>query len=122
MLQRLIRFAQLPPSVQLQAARGIIHRHLGYYLIERGWKGHQLGNDRTASVVGLFGTGREYTYATTSGTIAALFPVIGNLGSARALKEVERVFLGRSVRERICGHGGGTTRQAVNVVGCFLAR
>jgi hypothetical protein len=59
-IQKLIRFARLPPRVQLLIAREILRPRVGHYLIERDWKGHQLGNDKTVYLVGLFGTGREY--------------------------------------------------------------
>jgi hypothetical protein len=55
-LQRLIRFAQKSPREQWQVAR----THVRYHLVERGWKVPHQGNDRTAYVIGLLGTGRSY--------------------------------------------------------------
>ncbi|MGB8522141.1 MAG: hypothetical protein WCD43_04170 [Candidatus Acidiferrales bacterium] len=54
MLQKLIRFARKSPRDQLQA--------ICYRLAERDWywKIHSPGNDRTACVIGLFGSGRWY--------------------------------------------------------------
>ena len=53
-LHRLIRFARKSPREQLQVVR--------YHLEETDWywKVHNPGNDRTAYVIGLFGTGRSY--------------------------------------------------------------
>jgi len=55
-LQKLIRFARKSPREQLQAARATVRYHLG----KRDGRVHYLGNDRTAYVIGLFGTGRWY--------------------------------------------------------------
>jgi hypothetical protein len=55
-LQRLIRFARKSPHEQLQVARATVR----YHLMERGWIVPHLGNDRTAYVIGLLGTGRSY--------------------------------------------------------------
>jgi hypothetical protein len=55
-LQKFIRFARKSPREQLQAARATVL----YHLIERGWIVPHLGHDRTAYVIGLFGTGRWY--------------------------------------------------------------
>ena len=55
-LQKLIRFARRSRREQLRVVRGTVR----YHLIERGWKIPHLGNDRTAYVIGLFGTGRSY--------------------------------------------------------------
>src|SRR5229473_1387991 len=55
-LQKLIRFARKSPGEQLRVARATVR----YHLIERGWKIPHLGDDRTAYVIGLFGTGRCY--------------------------------------------------------------
>jgi hypothetical protein len=52
LLQKLIRFARKPLREQLRIAR--------YVAIERGWKVPHLKNDRTAYVIGLFGSGRCY--------------------------------------------------------------
>jgi hypothetical protein len=54
-LQKLIRFARKSPREQLLTARATVR----YHLVQRGWKVH-FGNDRTAYVIGLFGTGRWY--------------------------------------------------------------
>jgi len=53
-LHRLIRFARKSPREQLKVVR--------YHLEETDWywKVHKPGNDRTAYVIGLFGTGRSY--------------------------------------------------------------
>jgi hypothetical protein len=51
-LQKLIRFVRKSPHEKLLQIR--------YHLIERGWKVPRLGDDRTAYVIGLFGTGRLY--------------------------------------------------------------
>jgi hypothetical protein len=40
----------------MQAARATVR----YHLVERGWKVPHRGNDRTAYVIGLFGSGRSY--------------------------------------------------------------
>jgi hypothetical protein len=50
-LQKLIRFVRKSPHEKLQT----IHDHL-----VRPWKVYHLGNDRTAYIIGLFGTGRWY--------------------------------------------------------------
>ena len=55
-LQKLIRFARKSPREQLQVARATVD----YRLIEMGWKVPHLGNDRTAYINGLFGSGRWY--------------------------------------------------------------
>jgi hypothetical protein len=55
-LQKLIRFARKSPREQFRVVRATAR----YHLIERGWKVPHLGNDRTAYVIGLFGTGRLY--------------------------------------------------------------
>jgi hypothetical protein len=58
-LLRLIRFARKSPREQLQRARQFVRDHL----VEMGWKIRKvphLGNDRTAYVIGLYGTGRTY--------------------------------------------------------------
>jgi hypothetical protein len=54
-LQRLVRFAQKPPREQFQAV-GAKVRH---QLFDWGWSPH-LGDDKTAYVIGLYGTGRWY--------------------------------------------------------------
>jgi hypothetical protein len=54
-LHRLVQFARKSPSEQLRAAR--------YHLLNCGvphWRVPRTGNDRTAYVIGLFGTGRWY--------------------------------------------------------------
>jgi hypothetical protein len=53
--QRLIRLAQKPPREQLAT----VQYYLGKPVIPRWYVPH-LGNDRTAYVIGLFGTGRFY--------------------------------------------------------------
>ena len=55
-LHRLIRFARKSPREQLRAVRAKAR----YHLLVRGWKIPHAGNDRTAYVIGLFGTGRSY--------------------------------------------------------------
>jgi hypothetical protein len=58
-LHRLIRFARKSPREQLQAARAIVR----YQWLNCGvprWRIPHAGNDRTAYVIGLFGTGRWY--------------------------------------------------------------
>jgi len=55
-LHRLIRFARKSRREQLQVAR----RHVRYRLLTWGWKFPHVGNDRTAYVIGLFGSGRWY--------------------------------------------------------------
>jgi hypothetical protein len=50
--QKLIRFARKSPREQLASVQ--------YHLVERGWYVPHLRNDRTAYVIGLFGTGRWY--------------------------------------------------------------
>jgi len=52
--ERLAKFERRP----LREQAAIIQAHL----VERGWYITRLGNDRTAYVVGLFGTGRMYVY------------------------------------------------------------
>src|SRR5580658_7870900 len=54
-LHRLVQFARKSPREQLRAAR--------YHLLNCGvphWRVPRTGNDRTAYVIGLFGTGRWY--------------------------------------------------------------
>jgi len=53
-LPTLIRFARKSPRQKLQAVRNRIVE-MDWY-----WKVHKPGNDRTAYVIGLFGTGRWY--------------------------------------------------------------
>jgi hypothetical protein len=53
---RLIRFARKSPPQQLRAVRA----RARYHLLNWGWKIPHVGNDRTAYVIGLFGTGRSY--------------------------------------------------------------
>jgi hypothetical protein len=55
-VQRLAEFTRLSPREQLQKVRAKVFRHLvgGRWIIPRK------GNDRTAYVIGLFGTGRWY--------------------------------------------------------------
>ena len=55
-LQKFISFARKFPREQLQAARAIVRNDL----VEGDSKVPCLGNDRTAYVIGLFGTGRRY--------------------------------------------------------------
>jgi hypothetical protein len=52
LLQKLIRFARKSPREQLAKVQ--------YHLVNWGWNVPHLGNDRTAYVIGLFGTGRLY--------------------------------------------------------------
>lgn len=54
-LQRLIKFARKSPREQLAA--------VNYRLVDWGWKLPHWGNDRSAYVVGLFGSGRGYVKA-----------------------------------------------------------
>ncbi|MGC2283360.1 MAG: hypothetical protein WA603_25325 [Candidatus Acidiferrales bacterium] len=54
--QNFIRFARKFPREQLQAARTIVRNDL----VEGDSKVPCLGNDRTAYIIGLFGTGRRY--------------------------------------------------------------
>ena len=56
MLKKLIRFARKSPREQWQAARVTVRHDL----LKWGWKIPHVGNDRTAYVLGLFGTGRWY--------------------------------------------------------------
>jgi hypothetical protein len=56
MLQKLIRFARKSRREQFQTARATILGHLA----KRGWVVPHLGNDRTAYVIGVFGSGRWY--------------------------------------------------------------
>src|SRR5580704_10418548 len=58
-LNRLIGFARKSPREQLQAAQGSIRSHLLNCGVPR-WRVPHAGNDRTAYVIGLFGTGRWY--------------------------------------------------------------
>jgi hypothetical protein len=51
-VRKLVRFARKSPREQLRA----VH----YRLVQGGWKAPHLGNDRTAYVIGLVGTGRSY--------------------------------------------------------------
>jgi len=53
-LQKLIRFARRSPREKLRSIR----RNLGD--MDWYWKVHSPGNDRTAYVIGLFGSGRDY--------------------------------------------------------------
>jgi hypothetical protein len=55
-LQKLIRFARKSPRAQLQ----LVGAKLDYHLVEKGWKVPRLGKDRTAYVIGLYGSGRHY--------------------------------------------------------------
>ena len=57
-LQKLIRFARTPLRAQLYTARNTVCD----CLVERDWywKVRKPGNDRTAYVIGLFGTGQSY--------------------------------------------------------------
>ncbi len=54
-LQKLLRFARKSPGEQLARVQ--------YHLEGWGWNVPRLGNDRTAYVIGLFGTGRSYVIA-----------------------------------------------------------
>ena len=56
LLQKLIRFSRKSPREQFHTVRTTV----GHHLIERGWEVPHLGNDRTAYVIGLYGTGRSY--------------------------------------------------------------
>src|SRR5271157_4578968 len=56
-LRRLIRFARKSPRKQLAT----FQYHLGPLILPRWCVPHR-GNDRTAYVIGLFGTGRVYVY------------------------------------------------------------
>ena len=55
-LQKLIRFAQKSPREQLQVARALAR----YHLVEGHQDAPRLANDRTAYVIGLYGSGRLY--------------------------------------------------------------
>src|SRR5271154_5403531 len=55
-LRKVIRFARKPSPEQMRIARW----HLRYRLFKWGWKVPHIGNDRTAYVIGLFGSGRWY--------------------------------------------------------------
>jgi hypothetical protein len=55
-LRKLVSLARKSPREQWQIARANVR----YELLRRGWKVPHLGNDRTAYVIGLFGTGRWY--------------------------------------------------------------
>jgi len=52
LFQKLISFARKSPREQLAAVQ--------YHLVEWGWNVPHRGNDRTAYVIGLYGTGRVY--------------------------------------------------------------
>ena len=54
--QRLVRFARKTPRQQLQIARAKFR----YRLVARVGKVPHVGKDRTAYIIGLFGTGRSY--------------------------------------------------------------
>ncbi len=56
MLRKLIKFARKSPRNQLRITRW----HVRYRLFKWGWRVPHVGNDRTAYVIGLFGTGRWY--------------------------------------------------------------
>jgi len=56
--QNLIRFDRKSPREQLQVARATVH----YDSVEKERKVPRLGNDRTAYVIGIFGTGRRYIH------------------------------------------------------------
>ncbi len=56
LLQEIVRLARKPCREQL--AR--VQRHLVDRRVNWGWNVPHLGNDRTAYVIGLFGTGRQY--------------------------------------------------------------
>jgi len=55
-LKKFIEFARKSPREQLQEARATVRYRLG----KRDWRVHHLGDDRTAYIIGLFGTGRWY--------------------------------------------------------------
>ena len=56
MLHKLIKFARKSPRNQLR----ITQWHVRYRLFKWGWRVPHVGNDRTAYVIGLFGSGRWY--------------------------------------------------------------
>ncbi len=61
LLQKLSRFAQKSPPEQLQTVRAVVRYHVeqsDWY-----WKIHKPGKDRTAYIIGVFGTGRRYINA-----------------------------------------------------------
>jgi hypothetical protein len=58
-LHKLIRFARKPPRKQLQTVRAAVR----YQLFKWNWRVPHVGKDRTAYVIGLFGTGRWYINA-----------------------------------------------------------
>jgi hypothetical protein len=82
--ERLIRFARKSRREKLRA----IQAKVRYQLLVRGWKYPHIGNDRTAYVIGLFGTGRSY--------VSEL--LVHNIG--------ER---GNYFRDNICCHPGPTS-------------
>jgi hypothetical protein len=55
-LQKLVRFAGKSRREQFQTARATFLHHL----VKRGWVVPHLKNDRTAYIVGLYGSGRHY--------------------------------------------------------------
>jgi hypothetical protein len=62
-LHKLIRFVRKPPRKQLQAAREhlqVSRATVRYHLFKRGWIVPHVGNNKTAYVIGLFGSGRWY--------------------------------------------------------------
>jgi hypothetical protein len=65
---KLMKFARKSPREQLHSARAVVRYHVVHplrlrtntVLLKRGWRIPHVGNDRTAYVIGLFGTGRWY--------------------------------------------------------------
>lgn len=65
---KLMRFARKSPREQLHSVRSVVRYHVVHplrlrtntALLKRGWRIPHVGNDRTAYVIGLFGTGRWY--------------------------------------------------------------
>jgi len=55
-LYKLARYARKSPREQLRVAQATVR----FELLRRGWKIPHLGNDRTAYILGLFGSGRWY--------------------------------------------------------------
>lgn len=67
-INKLVRFSRKSPGEQWESARATVHYHLVHplrvkantLLLNRGWRVPHVGNDRTAYVMGLFGSGRWY--------------------------------------------------------------
>src|ERR1039458_5376823 len=62
-LAKLIRFTRKSPHERLLAVRNNLRQVMPVRRLEESdwyWKVHKPGNDRTAYVIGLFGTGQSY--------------------------------------------------------------